>query len=173
MDATNRVTRRTISSMTDHRARQWHDAACHKSPGSERPAARQPQVVRRNDSYDDRVRSRPDHGRSAGTSQRENEISEPNRFPELVSALYEEAPPSDSARAIARSSLVRPWTVGAGGRLPCGASGHLFYRLRRDAATIMPTYVSRITVGQVPRKLTSYESQQCSPDVYFISGAND
>ena len=53
--------------------------------------------------------------------------------------------------------------------IAAGAFGHLFYRLRRDAAPISPDDVSRITSEQV-LELTRYV-EQCSPDVLLHFGA--
>jgi len=84
--------------------------------------------------------------------------------------VYDEgAPPS--ARAQLLECLVRPLGPLALVAIAAGAFGHLFYRLRRDAAPISPDDVSRITSEQV-LELTRYV-EQCSPDVLLHFGRAD
>jgi hypothetical protein len=94
--------------------------------------------------------------------------NEPARnIPELVSAVYDEAPALLRARFL--ECLVRPLGPLALVAVAAGAFGHLFYRLRRDAAPISANEVNRITPEQV-LELTRYV-EQCSPDALLHIGA--
>jgi hypothetical protein len=94
--------------------------------------------------------------------------NEPARnIPELVSAVYDEAPALLRARLL--ECLVRPLGPLALVAVAAGAFGHLFYRLRRDAAPISTNEVNRITPEQV-LELTRYV-EQCSPDALLHIGA--
>jgi hypothetical protein len=88
-------------------------------------------------------------------------------IPELVSALYGEAPTALRVQLV--EQLVRPLGPLALVAIATGAFRHLLYRLRRDAAPISPDDVGRITSGQV-LELTRYV-QQCSPDALLQIGA--
>jgi hypothetical protein len=88
-------------------------------------------------------------------------------IPELVSALYGEAPTALRVQLV--EQLVRPLGPLALAVIATGAFRHLLYRLRRDAAPISPNDVGRITSEQV-LELTRYV-QQCSPDALLQIGA--
>jgi hypothetical protein len=134
-----------------------------KSPGRESALLLgNPQV---SDAFDDEFRlGRITADRQAQVA-RENESA--RNIPELVSAVYDEAPPLLRAQLL--ECLVRPLGPLALVAIAAGAFGHLFYRLRRDAAPISPDDVSRITSEQV-LELTRYV-EQCSPDVLPHIGA--
>ena len=121
-----------------------------------------PQV---SDAFDDEFRL----GRI--TADRQAQVARENEsacnIPELVSAVYDEAPPLLRAQLL--ECLVRPLGPLALVAIAAGAFGHLFYRLRRDAAPISPDDVSRITSEQV-LELTRYV-EQCSPDVLLHFGS--
>jgi hypothetical protein len=86
--------------------------------------------------------------------------------PELVSAVYEEAPPPLRIRLL--ECLVRPLGPLALVAIAGGAFAHLLYRLRRNAAPISPNDANRVTSEQV-LELTNYV-EQCSPDALLRIG---
>jgi hypothetical protein len=93
---------------------------------------------------------------------------EPARnIPELVSALYEEAPAPLRTQLL--ECLVRPLGPLALVAIARGAFRHLLYRLRRDAVPISPRDTSRVTPEQV-LELTRYV-EQCNPDALLRIGA--
>lgn len=87
--------------------------------------------------------------------------------PELVSAVYEEAPAPLRIRLL--ECLVRPLGPLALVAIAGGAFAHLLYRLRRNAAPISFNDVNRVTSEQV-LELTNYVVQ-CSPDALRHIGA--
>jgi hypothetical protein len=88
-------------------------------------------------------------------------------IPELVGALYEEAPAG--LRAELLEHLVQPLGPLALVAVAGGAFGRLLYRLRRDAEPISPDEAGRVTPEQV-LELARYV-QQCSPDALVRIGA--
>jgi|SRR5882757_966975 len=88
-------------------------------------------------------------------------------IPELISAVYDEAPASLRTRLL--EHLLRPLGPLALVGIAAGAFGHLLYRLRHDAVHISPGDTRRITSQQV-LELTRYV-QQCSPDALSQIGA--
>jgi hypothetical protein len=87
--------------------------------------------------------------------------------PELVSAVYEEAPAPLRIRLL--ECLVRPLGPLALVAIAGGAFAHLLYRLRRNAAPISPNDANRVTPDQV-LELTNFV-EQCSPDALLHVGA--
>jgi hypothetical protein len=87
--------------------------------------------------------------------------------PELVSAVYEEAPAPLRIRLL--ECLVRPLGPLALVAIAGGAFAHLLYRLRRNAAPISPNDANRVTSDQV-LELTNFV-EQCSPDALLHIGA--
>lgn len=95
-------------------------------------------------------------------------MSEPAaNVPELVSAIYEEAPAPLRIRLL--ECLVRPLGPLALVAIAGGAFAHLLYRLRRNAAPISLNDVNRVTSEQV-LELTNYVVQ-CSPEALLRIGA--
>jgi hypothetical protein len=93
---------------------------------------------------------------------------EPARnIPELVSAVYDEAPAP--LRTHLLECLVRPLGPLALVAVAGGAFRHLLYRLRRDAVPISLRDTSRVTPEQV-LELTLYV-EQCNPDALLRIGA--
>jgi hypothetical protein len=88
-------------------------------------------------------------------------------IPELVSAVYEEAPAALRTQLL--ECLVRPLGPLAVVAIAGGAFGHLLYRLRRDAVPISVDDASRVTPEQV-LELTRYV-EQCKPDALLWIGA--
>jgi hypothetical protein len=88
-------------------------------------------------------------------------------IPELVSAVYEEAPAALRTQLL--ECLVRPLGPLALVGIAGGAFGHLLYRLRRDAVPISLDDASRVTAEQV-LELTRYV-EQCNPDALLRFGA--
>ena len=92
--------------------------------------------------------------------------SAPN-LPELVSAVYEQAPAALRIRLL--ECLVQPLGPLALVAIAGGAFGHLLFRLTRDAAPISPNDANRVTSEQV-LELTRYV-EQCSPKALLRVGA--
>jgi hypothetical protein len=88
-------------------------------------------------------------------------------IPELVSAVYEEAPAPLRAQLL--EHLVRPLGPLALVAVAGGAFGHLLYRLTRDAVAISLDHASRVSSEQV-LELTRYV-EQCSPDSLLQIGS--
>jgi hypothetical protein len=95
------------------------------------------------------------------------ENESPRNIPELVSAVYHEAPAPLRGQLL--ECLVRPLGPLAVVAIAAGAFGHLLYRLRRDAVPISLHDANRITSDQV-LELTRYV-EQCSPDALLQIGA--
>jgi hypothetical protein len=88
-------------------------------------------------------------------------------IPELVSAVYEEAPAPLRTQLL--ECLVRPLGPLALVAIAGGAFGHLLYRLRRDAVPISLDDAGRVTSEQV-LELTRFV-EQCNPDALLRIGA--
>jgi hypothetical protein len=88
-------------------------------------------------------------------------------IPELVSAVYEEAPAPLRTQLL--ECLVRPLGPLALVAIAGGAFGHLLYRLRRNAVAISLDDTARVTSEQV-LELTRYV-EQCKPDAVLKIGA--
>jgi hypothetical protein len=114
-----------------------------------------------------------DHGfkRIAATGNRRRRVmaaaQSKYNIPELVSAVYEEAPAPLRTKLL--ECLLRPIGPLALVVVAAGAFGHLAYRLRRDAVPISLDDAARITSSHV-LELARYV-EQCSPQVLLRIGS--
>jgi hypothetical protein len=106
----------------------------------------------------------------AAANQRDQAAAEAEsawNIPELVSAVYDEAPAALRTRLL--EALVRPLGPLALAAIAAGAFGHLLYRLGRNAPPISPGDAGRITPEQV-LELARYV-EQCCPNALLQIGA--